>query len=125
MHYISNQLKSELPWYNFQFLAVFFRDPIDCSKEKNHTFSLKKNIDILKSELGFKKATGGWDGKEDWAGAYDGSCNNITWINRTRLIIYIDDDPAQWSEWFNENNHENENAKLCPAIQKCVDKKLK
>lgn len=31
---ISNQLQSELPQYDFQFGAVFYRDPIDCPGEK-------------------------------------------------------------------------------------------
>ena len=55
----------------------------------------------------------------------DCACNNIAWRNGTRLIIHIADAPAHGSEWCNENNHESENPKLYPMIQKCVEKKIK
>ena len=122
---ISNQLKSELPQYDFQFGAVFYRDPIDCPGEENHVYTLKKDVNILKGELASETATGGGDGPEDWVGAYDFACNNIGWRNGTRLIIHIADAPAHGSEWCNENNHESENPKLYPMIQKCVEKKIK
>ena len=51
--------------------------------------------------------------------------NNIAWRNGTRLIIHIADAPAHGSQWCGRNNHEEENSKLYPMIQKCVDKKIK
>lgn len=122
---ISNQLQSELPQYDFQFGAVFYRDPIDCPGEKNHTYQLKKDVNKLKTELGSETATGGGDGPEDWVGAYECSCDNIAWRNGTRLIIHIADAPAHGSEWCKENNHEDQNSKLYPMIQKCADKNIK
>ena len=122
---ISNQLQSELPQYDFQFGAVFYRDPIDCPGEKNHTYTLKKDVNKLKTELGSETATGGGDGPEDWVGAYECACDNIAWRNGTRLIIHIADAPAHGSEWCKENNHEDQNSKLYPMIQKCVDKNIK
>ena len=31
---ISNQLKNELPQFDFNFGAVFYRDPVDCPEKK-------------------------------------------------------------------------------------------
>ena len=122
---ISNQLKSELPQFDFNFGAVFYRDPIDCAGEKNHTYSLKNDVNALKSELGSESASGGGDGPEDWVGGFEMALDNIAWRKGTRLIIHIADAPAHGSEWCNTKNHEPENAKLYPMIQKCVDKNIK
>lgn len=122
---ISDQLKTELPQFDFNFGAVFYRDPVDCPSEKNHTYSLKNNVNELKKELGTESASGGGDGPEDWVGAYDMALDNIAWRNGTRLIIHIADAPAHGSEWCNSKNHEEENSKLYPMIQKCVDKDIK
>ena len=95
---ISNQLKSELSQFDFNFGAVFYRDPVDCPGERNHTYSLKSNVESLKSELASERADGGGDGPEDWVGGYDMALDNITWRNGTRLIIHIEDAPAHGSE---------------------------
>ena len=95
---ISNQLKSELSQFDFNFGAVFYRDPVDCPGERNHTYSLKSNVESLKSELASERADGGGDGTEDWVGGYDMALDNITWRNGTRLIIHIEDAPAHGSE---------------------------
>ncbi len=122
---ISNQLKSELSQFDFNFGAVFYRDPIDCPGEKNHTYSLKSDVNALKSEIGSETATGGGDGPEDWVGGFDMALDNIAWRSGTRLIIHIADAPAHGSEWCNRTNHESENSKLYPMIQKCIDKNIK
>ena len=122
---ISDQLRKELPQFDFNFGAVFYRDPIDCPGEKNHTYSLKSDVNLLKMEIGKETASGGGDGPEDWVGGYDLALNNIAWRNGTRLIIHIADAPAHGSEWCNKENHESENLKLYEMIQKCVDKKIK
>ena len=85
----------------------------------------KSDVNKLKSEIASERATGGGDGPEDWVGAYDMSLNNIAWRNGTRLIIHIADAPAHGSQWCEENNHEEENSKLYPMVQKCVDKNIK
>ena len=122
---ISNQLQAELPKFDFNFGAVFYRDPVDCHGEKNHTYALKKNVNALKSELGSESASGGGDGPEDWVGGYEMALDNIAWRNGTRLIIHIADAPAHGSEWCGSNNHNEENPKLYPIVQKCVDKDIK
>ena len=122
---ISNKLKEELPKFKFQFGAVFYRDPIDCPGDKNIAYSLKDDVSSLKKELASETATGGGDEPEDWVGAYDMACDNIAWRNGTRLIIHIADAPAHGSEWCGTYNHDDENSKLYPIIQKCVDKNIK
>ena len=122
---ISNKLTSELPQFDFNFGAVYYRDPVDCKNEKNHTYSLKSDVNKLKSEIASERATGGGDGPEDWVGAYDMALDNIAWRNGTRLIIHIADAPAHGSQWGGEYNHEEENSKLYPMVQKCVDKNIK
>jgi len=114
-----------LPEFDFNFGAIFYRDPIDCPGEKNQTYSLKSDVNVLKNELASEVATGGGDIPEDWVGGFDLALNNIAWRNGTRLIIHIADAPAHGSQWCNEENHEEENDKLYPMIQKCVDKEIK
>ena len=122
---ISDKLKADLPQFDFNFGAVFYRDPVDCPGEKNHTYSLKSDVKKLESEIGSESATGGGDGPEDWVGAYDMSLDNIAWRNGTRLIIHIADAPAHGSQWCGCKNHEEENSKLYPMVQKCIDKNIK
>ena len=122
---ISKQLKEQLPRFNFNFGAVLYRDPIDCPGEKNKTYSLKRDVEILKRELGSERAHGGGDTPEDWVGAYEMALDNIAWRNGTRLIIHIADAPAHGSKWYGEKNHEEENEKLYPLIKKAVVKKIK
>ena len=83
---VSNQLRAELPQFDFKFDAVFYRDPVDCPGERNHTYSLKSDANTLKSELSSERAKGGGDGPEDWVGAYDIALDNIAWRNGIRLI---------------------------------------
>ena len=51
--------------------------------------------------------------------------NSIAWRNVTKLIIHISDAPAQGNEWYDKNNHNDENPKLYPLIKKCVDREIK
>ena len=122
---ISNQLKSELSQFDFNFGAVFYRDPIDCPGERNHTYALKSDVEALKRELASESASGGGDGPEDWVGGFDMALDNIAWRSGTRLIIHIADAPAHGSQWCGSSNHESENSKLYPMVQKCVDKNIK
>ena len=122
---ISNQLKSQLPKFNFNFGAVLYRDPVDCKGEKNKTYPLTSDVERLKRELGSERASGGGDTPEDWVGAYDMALNNIAWRNGTRLIIHIADAPAHGSIWYGQSNHDDQNAKLYPLIKKAVEKKIK
>ena len=122
---ISEQLKRELPQFDFNFGAVFYKDPVDCPGEKNHVYCLKRDVSLLKEEISKEIADGGGDSPEDWVGGYDMALDNIAWRNGTRLIIHIADAPAHGSEWCNKENHESENPKLYTRIQKCVDKNIK
>ena len=122
---ISNKLKSELSQFDFNFGAVFYKDPVDCPGEKNNSYSLKSDVSKLKDEIKNERASGGGDGPDDWVGGYDLALNEIIWRNGIRLIIHITDAPAHGSEWCNTNNHESESQKLYKIIQACVDKGIK
>ena len=122
---MSKQLKEELPEFDFNFGAVFYRDPVDCPGEKNNAYPLTNDINRLKSQIGSERATCGGDVPEDWIGVYEQALDNVAWRNGTRLIIHIADAPAHGSEWCNANNHNEENPKLYPIIQKCIDKNIK
>ena len=122
---ISEQLKNELPEFCFNFGAVFYRDKVDCPGEIYSTYSLKEDVTKLKNDIAKETATGGGDGPEDWVGAYGLACDNMDWRNGTRLIIHIADAPAHGSEWCGYSNHDAENEKLYPMIQKCIDKNIK
>lgn len=50
---ISNQLQSELSQYDFQFGALFYRDPNDCPGEKNNIYALKKDVNKIKNRVRF------------------------------------------------------------------------
>ena len=122
---ISEQLKNELPEFCFQFGAVFYRDKVDCPGETYSHYSLKEDVSELKNEIAKETATGGGDGPEDWVGAYGLACDSMAWRSGTRLIIHIADAPAHGSEWCGYSNHDDENEKLYPMIQKCIDKNIK
>ena len=49
----------------------------------------------------------------------------MAWRDGTRLIIHIADAPAHGSEWCGYSNHDEENKKLYPMIQKCINKDIK
>ena len=39
---ISKQLKEELPEFDFNFGAIFYRDPVDCPGEKKSCISINR-----------------------------------------------------------------------------------
>ena len=48
---ICQKLKEELPEFDFNFGAIFYRDPVDCPGEKNNAYPLTDNIKKLKRLL--------------------------------------------------------------------------
>ena len=79
----------------------------------------------MKRQISSERERGGGNVTEDWVGAYDQFLDNIKWRYGTRLIIHIADAPAHGREWCNVDNHNEENLKLYPKIQKCIDKNIK
>jgi hypothetical protein len=122
---ISNELKSKLPDFQFQFGGIFYRDPIHSPSDIHQTFLLTNNIERLQSQIGSVSANGGGgDGPEDWVGAYRIAINNINWRNGYRLIIHMADAPAHGAR-YGGAGHEEESPKLAPLIRQCSERKIK
>ena len=125
---ISNELKQELPGFDFQFGAIFYRDPIDSPSDQSYddkeTFQLTTDLIDLKNKIGTVRATGGGDGPEDWVGAYKRALN-INWRKGTRLIIHIADAPAHGHSYADSDRHDEENPKLAPLLRKCASSGIK
>jgi hypothetical protein len=121
---ISHELQSRLPQFQFQFGAVFYRDPVDSLSDRHEQFPLSNDIRLLQSQIGTVIAYGGGDGPEDWVGAYRLALN-MKWRAGNRLIIHLADAPAHTREFCNRNNHEEEKGKLPILIRQCAASKIK
>ena len=123
---ISNELQDKFKDYNFRFGGVFYRDPIDCPKEKNEIIDLTDDVISLKFFISNVKAVGGGDEAEDWAGGYDLAINKIKWRKGLKLIIHICDADGHGKRFTNsEDNHPDEEIKVPPLIEKCVQNQIK
>ena len=123
---ISNELQKKFIDYKIQFGGVFYRDPIDCPKEKNEMIDLSDDVFSLRFFISCLKAVGGGDEAEDWAGGYDLAINKINWRNGIKLIIHICDADGHGKEFTNkEDNHPDDGIKYPPLLQKCVEKQIK
>ena len=123
---ISNELQKKFKDYTFKYGGVFYRDPIDCPKEKNEMIDLTDDVVSLKFYISGVKAKGGGDEAEDWAGGYDFAINKIKWRNGIKLIIHICDADGHGKEFTkSEDNHPNEGVKVPPLLEKCVEKQIK
>lgn len=123
---ISNELQKKFTDYKIRFGGVFYRDPIDCSNEKNEIIDLTDDVLSLKYFISCVKAVGGGDEAEDWAGGYDLAINQIQWRNGIKLIIHICDADGHGKEFTKaEDNHPLDGVKIPPLIKKCVEKQIK
>lgn len=105
---ISKDLKAKLSHYDFQFGAIFYRDPVDSPGDEHQTFLLSSDVDLLKRNIGTVHASGGADGPEDWVGAFRIALDQMNWRKGVRLIILIADAPAHGHSYCGHNNHEEE-----------------
>jgi hypothetical protein len=122
---IAMELQSEYKQFQFQFGAVFYRDPIDSPSDTHQTFMLKDQIKDLETEIGTVRANGGGDGPEDWVGAYRLALDGVGWRTGHRLIIHIADAAAHTAEYCGSTNHEEERGKLEPLIRECARRGIK
>jgi hypothetical protein len=116
---ISEELTQILSSFDFQFGAIFYRDPIDSPCDVHDRFPLTNDVEGLKAEMRAVRATGGGDGPEDWVGAYKEALDNLNWRNGHRLIIHIADYPAHGQLYCGSENHQEEEPKLAPLIERC------
>lgn len=63
---IANILKNQMMLFDFQFCALFYRDPIDSHKDKNDHYNLISNIVSLQNFVEEMKSYGGADTPEVW-----------------------------------------------------------
>jgi hypothetical protein len=122
---ISRELASKFPHFQFQFGAVFYRDPVDSRSDRHDTFLLTNNISTLQSQIGTVCACGGADGPKDWVGAYRIALDNMNWRAGQRLIIHLADAPAHGCYYCGSTNHEEETPKLEPLIRRCAAQGMK
>ena len=109
---------------DFKFGAVFYRDKVDCSYEKNEYFPLTYDIINLKKQISNIYGDGGGDMPEDWVEGYKLALNQMNWRNGYKLIIHIADYGAHGWEFSKYDRHPEEGPKLYPLIKECVNKNI-
>jgi hypothetical protein len=123
---ISTQLKTEFKQFEFQFGAIFYRDPVDSPSHVHDTFLLTNRPETLAAQIGTVRASGdAQDGPEDWVGAYRLALNNMSWRHGQKLIIHLADAPAHGAYYCGSTNHEEETSKLRPLIDACAHRGIK
>lgn len=99
-HDIAKTSRSKYNQVSFRFGALFCRDPIDCSDDKNEYISPTEDISNLVNFMATQVPDGGGDTPEGWVGADDILLNHIVWRDdASKAIIHIADAPANGSDW--------------------------
>jgi surface protein len=85
--------------YVLSLAAIFYRDPIDSYYDIHEIFDFDKNALNFKNFTMNIRATGGADGPEDWAGAFN-LAKNLSWQNDSlKFIIHIFDAPGHGTDY--------------------------
>ena len=128
---ISDKLKQnkKIEHYDMLFGGVFYRDPVDCIKDK-HEYQPLDSAFELKTRMEKIKATGGGDLPEDWVGGYDFALNqiNMGWRkNSIKIIFHIADAGAHTVRFTNgdfKHNKKEYEIGLVNLIEKCAMKNI-
>ena len=121
---IAEILKKNLYYYDFQFGAVFYRDPIDTKgNDKHECFGLTPDIVKFQNEISGIIASGGNDDPEDWVGGYDCALH-MKWRNGNKLIIHIADAGAHGTIYSVNDKYDEEGGKLDKKIRECIEKNI-
>ncbi len=121
---IAEILKKNLYYYDFQFGAVFYRDPIDTKgSDKHECFGLTPDIVKFQNEITGIIASGGNDTPEDWVGGYDCALH-MNWRNGNKLIIHIADAGAHGTIYSVNDEYDKEGDKLDKKIRECIEKNI-
>ena len=128
---ISDKLKQnkKIEHYDMLFGGVFYRDPVDCIKDK-HEYQPLDSAFELKTRMEKIKATGGGDLPEDWVGGYDFALNqiNMGWRkNSIKIIFHIADAGAHTVRFTNgdfKHNKKEYEIGLINLIEKCAMKNI-
>lgn len=122
-HDKAEDLAFELQIHNrtaaFKFGCICYRDPVDKEADQHQFFDFDKEIENLATFLSDVKATGGGDGPEDFVGALEIALNKLSWREGgKRAIIWIADAPAHGKRYCGSDNHQEEEPKLEPLVEK-------
>ena len=110
---------------SFRFGAIFYRDPVDCSGDKNDFYQPTSDIDSLVRSISGQEPSGGGDGPEDWVGAYRILLRNISWRPEAiKAVIHIADAPAHGNDWGGRCKHQDQNSLLYPLIRECAEREI-
>lgn len=121
---IAEILKKNLYYYDFQFGAVFYRDPIDTEGSDEHEcFGLTPDIVKFQNDISGIIASGGNDISEDWVGGYDCALH-MNWRNGNKLIIHIADAGAHGTIYSVNDKYDKEGDKLDKKIRECIEKNI-
>ena len=121
---IAKILEKQMMLYDFNFGAIFYRDPIDRKNDKHEYFDLNNNIENLHREMQAIKEYGGGDIPEDWVGGYNIALKIIQWRNGNKLIIHIADAGAHGNEYTLNDKYPSEGPKLDVLIRECALNKI-
>jgi len=119
---IAMNLKEAHRGIKFRFGSICYRDPVDSPGDIHEWSQLNNNIQNLVSFLGKINATGGGDGPEDYAGAFEIAINNIDWNSGAKNIFMIADAPAHSSYFCCSQNHEDQKDRLINDIKTIAKK---
>ena len=119
---IALNFRNEYNNINFRFGSICYRDPIDSSSDKHELQKLDTDINQLVAFLDKIQATGGGDGPEDYAGAFELALDKINWKeNCPRNIILISDAPAHGKYFCGFNNHEEQTERLVNILKRIAN----
>lgn len=104
---------------SFKFGCICYRDPVDAPADVHQVFDFDEEIENLATFLEDVKASGGGDGPEDYVGALNEAFNNLSWRDKgKRAIIWIADAPAHGQKYCGKANHQEEEPKLQPLVER-------
>lgn len=104
---------------SFKFGCICYRDPVDAPADVHQVFDFDEEIENLATFLEDVKASGGGDGPEDYVGALNEAFNNLSWRDKSkRAIIWIADAPAHGQRYCGKPNHQEEEPKLQPLVER-------
>ena len=121
---IAKILEKQMMLFDFNFGAIFYRDPVDSKTDQHEYFNLNNNIENLQREMQKIKEQGGGDIPEDWVGGYAIALKYMNWRNGNKLIIHIADAGAHGSEYSLKDKYPSEGPKLDALISEFASNKI-
>jgi hypothetical protein len=121
---IAKQLESKFTQFQFQFGAVFYRDPIG-GGAGHETLPLTDESAEFAGRVKQVQLGSGGDGPEDWVGGYRLALTSMKWRTGQKLIIHLADAPAHTREYCGTTNEEKTAGNLRQQIEVCASQGIK